>query len=350
MAMQTNAFGRAAGAAASAGPASGARLDWATSALSSWLIGGIYLDGWAHNHGKVDNTFWTPWHGVLYAGFFALALLLGAVALRNIARGHPWVRAMPAGYELSALGVAIFAFGGAADIVWHTLFGVERNIEALISPSHLLLALGGTLMITGPIRAAWLRTLAPPRWRRDGPMILALTLLLAIFAFFTQFIHPAVDAWPELSVVRGSGFFSPALGIGGILLQSALLMGVVLLALRRGPVPLGAFTLILGLSTALISVIDDQFRLVPPALLAGVAGDLLIRWLRPSVARPAALRLFAFVAPAGLYGLYMLTLAATQGIEWTIHLWSGAVVLAGVVGLLLSYLVVPPAQAPMPAE
>src|SRR5690349_20099921 len=88
-------------------PMGGLALDWATVALSSWLIGGVYLDGWAHNHGMFDNTFFTPWHAVLYAGFGALALLLAVVALRGIMRGRAWTRAMPAGYDLSLLGAAI---------------------------------------------------------------------------------------------------------------------------------------------------------------------------------------------------------------------------------------------------
>jgi hypothetical protein len=176
-------------------------------------------------------------------------------------------------------------------------------------------------------------------------MLLALTLLLAVFAFFTEFVHPAVDTWPEMSSVRGSSFFSPALGVSGILLQTALLMGTFLVALRRGPLPFGAFTLMLGLSTALVVVINDQYRLLPAALAAGLAGDMLIAWLRPAVERPAALRLFAFAAPAIFYSLYMLTLFLTQGVQWTVHLWAGAVVLAGATGFLLSFLVAPAEQA-----
>jgi hypothetical protein len=153
-----------------------------------------------------------------------------------------------------------------------------------------------------------------------------------------------VDTWPDLSSVRGSSFFSPALGISGMLLQTALLMGVFLLALRRGPLPFGAFALMLGLSTALVVVLNDQYRVLPAALAAGLASDLLIAWLRPAVERPAALRLFAFAAPAIFYALYMLTLFLTQGIQWTVHLWAGAIVLAGVTGYLLSFLVAPPAE------
>jgi hypothetical protein len=47
--------------------ARGLVLPWVLLATSAWTVAGIYLDGWAHNHGKVDS-FFTPWHAVLYSG------------------------------------------------------------------------------------------------------------------------------------------------------------------------------------------------------------------------------------------------------------------------------------------
>jgi len=42
------------------GQARSDRFDWAMGLLSALLVAGIYQDGWAHNHGKVDETFFTP--------------------------------------------------------------------------------------------------------------------------------------------------------------------------------------------------------------------------------------------------------------------------------------------------
>ena len=42
-------------------------------------MGGVFLDGWAHAHGKVDRTFltcFTPWHAALYSGYLSVALFL----------------------------------------------------------------------------------------------------------------------------------------------------------------------------------------------------------------------------------------------------------------------------------
>ncbi|HSE45781.1 MAG TPA: hypothetical protein VLA89_10700 [Gemmatimonadales bacterium] len=51
-------------------------------------------------------------------------------------------RALPVGYGLSGLGALIFAAGGMTDLIWHTIFGIEAHVEALLSPTYLVLALG----------------------------------------------------------------------------------------------------------------------------------------------------------------------------------------------------------------
>ena len=131
----------------------GARFDWLMAGFGSWLIGGLYLDGWAHIHVPALETFFTPWHAVLYSGYIAGAVALAVTLRLNRRRGASRWDALPAGYGLSLAGAFIFFFGGLADMLWHVVFGIEEGVEGLISPSHLVLALGGSLMITGPLRA-----------------------------------------------------------------------------------------------------------------------------------------------------------------------------------------------------
>ena len=73
-------------------------------------------------------------------------------------------------------------------------------------------------------------------------------------------------------------------------------------------------------------------------LFAGIAADALYGLLKPSPVRVRALRLFAFSVPAILFALFFGILITTAGIWWSVHLWTGSVFLAGVVGLLLSFL------------
>ena len=133
----------------------GIGLDCQVVVLSAVFVGGLFLDGWAHAHGRVDQSFFTPWHAVFYAGYAAVASALVASLLRNHARGYPWLRALPAGYGLSLLGALIFGVGGVGDMIWHMLFGIEAGVEALLSPTHLALGLGLGLIVSvsGPLRA-----------------------------------------------------------------------------------------------------------------------------------------------------------------------------------------------------
>lgn len=329
----------------------GSGYDWTVVLLSFWFLAGVILDGWAHNHIPELESFFTPWHAVFYSGFLAVAGFLMATLVRNHAKGYPWRRAMPPGYELSCLGVLIFMVGGVGDLIWHEIFGVEVGIEALLSPTHLTLALGGSLMLSGPFRARWRRPSDQDdrigRWVDLLPPLLSLTFLLSTWTFMTQHVHPLVDTWAAAGF-RPRSQNVPALrqslGVVSILFQAGVLMGLVLLTVLRWRLPLGSLTLVFALNAALMSFMRDQYRLIPAAALAGFAADLLLRWLRPSTVRSGALRLFAFAVPTINYTLYFAVLIVTQGLDWSVHLWTGSIVLAGVVGLLLSYLLIPPAQ------
>jgi len=58
-------------------------LDWALAILSALFVGGLFLDGWAHTHGRVDQSFFTPWHAVFYAGYAMTASALVASLLEK---------------------------------------------------------------------------------------------------------------------------------------------------------------------------------------------------------------------------------------------------------------------------
>jgi len=602
------------------------RFNWAMAVLSTVLVGGFYLDLWAHAHGRTDNTFFTPWHAVLYSMLAVVRIFLSIAAWRAWHRGAPWWRSLPAGYGLSLAGVALFALGGLADLLWHVLFGVEFSVDALLSPTHLVLACAGVLIVTGSLRAAWRDPArGTRRWLARIPAVLSLALALSIFTGFTQFVHPLVDPWAEVSptastshsevyvvdadgarqtrltisrgasdgspafsaggafivftrsrsiagrdpvgdvfrmaadgsdvtrltrasrwylgpipspdgqsvgvtffrqdtrrwtigllpatggdprlltdgkandildgfssdgtrvlfhsdregehqiytigvdgsgrtrltsvaanwggswsldgrtiafnsnrtgrlqiytmspdgsnqrrlitsnsddwlpswspdgtkiafnsnrgghtqvyvahadgtgpqnVVQNSGmqldawspgwsadgrqlvyaastnlpadatpFVRQALGAAAIIVQAALLVGILLLGLRGGTLPVGSLTLIIGLNAVLLSFLQDQYRLIPGAILAGVLGDIVLWRLKPRIERPGSIRLFSVAVPVIAYACYFLSLQLTTGIGWSIHLWLGTIVVAGIVGLLMSYLVLPPPGA-----
>lgn len=331
------------GAEAPDRPAGGAGFDWAMAMLSTGFVGGLFLDGWAHTHGRVDQSFFTPWHAVFYAGYAAVASVLVASLLRNHARGHPWRRALPTGYGLSLLGALIFAVGGVADLIWHTLFGIEAGVDALLSPTHLALALGLGLIAGGPTRAAWRGSGSGTGWTVRGPMALGLTATFSILTFFTVYAHPLVHAAAGAGHPYGGG---EGFGVSSILLQTVVLVAALLLIARSAPPPRGGFTLIVTLNAAAMGFLSFSgaypLALVVAAAIGGISIDVLYTAIRPTTARPGAWRLFAFAAPAAFYLCYFLALLLTEGIAWSVHLSVGSIVLAGITGWLLSYLVVPP--------
>ncbi|HBY99416.1 MAG TPA: hypothetical protein DEP84_36675 [Chloroflexi bacterium] len=224
-------------------------------------------------------------------------------------------------------------------MVWHGIFGIERNVEALLSPTHLLEALGMWAMVSGPMRTAWKRSdlSIANNWMAMGPMLLSLMATMSGFMFMTQFAHPIHTPHALLSSADA------ALGVAAVLLQATILTGIVLLAVRRWTtLPFGSFTLVFTLNALAMATQHDHYALVPPAALAGLVADLLLRLTKPSVAQPVAFRLFAIGVPVVYYLFYFLALEITAGLRWTITLWGGAIVLAGIAGGLMSYLLVLP--------
>jgi hypothetical protein len=132
--------------------------------------------------------------------------------------------------------------------------------------------------------------------------------------------------------------FSQSLGITSILLQDALLIALVL---RRWALPFGSLTLIFTLNAALMSVLGDKYLLIPAASAAGVIADFLVWRFKPSATRPWEFRIVAFLIPVAFYSLYFLDLLLTRSIGWSVNLWMGSIVLSGIIGLLLSYLLLP---------
>jgi hypothetical protein len=363
-------------------PISSRRFDWIMVVVSIWWLGGLFIDGWAHSNIPQLETFFTPWHAVLYSGYLAVATTLIVRIIQNLQHmaastsadgkapplvtlireslpGNRWLRAIPAGYGLSLLGVGVFLVSGIGDMTWHIIFGIERGTEALLSPTHLGLALGIGLSLSGPLRAAWRRQdgTGASTWRQLGPAILSLTFAYSLLTFFTEYANPLINPWP---IADASG--SASRGITTILLTTGIMMGLVLLVARRWRLPFGTWTFMFGVNGLLMAAFApiEVIITVPTALLGGLAADLTYRLLQPSPEQLASLRLFAFLVPALFYLLYFINLALVapelammrptvfaSGIVWTIPFWAGAPVIAGATGCLLSYVMIPPA---MPAE
>ncbi len=349
-------------------PAHSAKFAWVFVALSAWMILGIFVDGWAHTHGQTDSSFFTPWHAMLYSGFLVFSMALASVALYNWRRGYAIAYLLPQGYRLSLIGSAIFMIGGIGDMAWHSVFGVEADVEALYSPTHLLLTVGGLLIASGAWRAP--KATSGPL-SLQLPMLLSLTLTLSLFTFFLQTAHPLANLWGVRGGQQATLNLEPMplqstadhthdhrrlteaqrwereLGMTGIILDSALTTGVLLLLLRRKPAR-GAFTLVIGLNAVLMGVLYDvagyPVAFVIARILAGLVADTVYAVWRAQTTQGSFMRNFVFVVVAAMVALYFGTAALMSGFAWSIHLWAGSIVISGITAWLMGYIAAPATQ------
>lgn len=320
------------------------RFDALYLIVSFWFVGGMFLDGWAHNHGQVDQSFFTPWHAVLYSGQLAVLLFLLTALWRGRAPGRDWGAMLPPGYALSLAGAILWVPAGIGDLLWHTFFGIEKSFEALLSPTHLALGFAGCLMVSGPLRAAWQRRELneSPSLARQWTMLLSLAFLLSVLTFFTQEANPiasfAGETRPPTAVT-----LTTELGVIGMLFTTTLIMGALLPVVVHWQLAPGALTLIFSVNALLMGFQNGRYPAlhVLSMVLAGLIADGLLAWLRPSAQRLPALRLFSFLVPALMLTLYFAAAQLTTGIWWSVHVWTGVVVMSGMVGLLLSLVVAP---------
>lgn len=324
------------------------RWDWILVILMGLFIFGAYLDSWAHNHLPDElETFFTPWHGVLYAGFTLAAGWHVFTLFRYTQQGIAWTDALPKGYQLSLLGIIGFAIGGILDMFWHELLGIEVGLEGMISPPHLLLICSATLVYSGPLRAAWLRTQTKTDWPNLGPAVFPIAFTISLFTLVAQFAN--ILAYPSLVVEEPPAVAETfnSLGASSAVITTAILMGFILLAVRRWwALPFGSITLILTMNLSLIMFTRQRFivgyeLVFFAAPIAGIISDILLRQLKPSPHRLWAFRIFGFAVPFSYFLLYFAILIASHGIRWSIHVWLGMAFLAGLVGLLISFLLFP---------
>jgi hypothetical protein len=274
---------------------------------------------------------------------------LGIGYVGNLKAGYHWRRGLPKAYLWSLVGVVIFTVAGNMDLIWHELFGFEEDVEALLSPSHLLLATGGVLIASTILRAKWqdisIREFV--NWHTFAPLFLSFFSVLALITFFGQFAnaftHP--NLFSDFHPV-GDSFFHDVTLISAVLLPTAVIMGLTMTLLRRWTVPFGTVMAILFGNNLLMLVLNwDQSRpysliLLAP-LTAGLLADIALR--RWHTAAPSLLwwRAFSFLLPFTLFGLLFAVLISCFGIWWSIHMWLGVTFLAGLVGLGLNALLLP---------
>ncbi len=313
---------------ASSAPADG-RFAWLVSGAHLWILGGLFLDGWFHIHRPGGETFFTPWHGILYSGVAAtLAVHLWE---SNRAGGlHP-------GYGPSLAGGIVVLLAGFTDGVWHTLLGIEADLEALLSPPHLLLITAGTLVFAGPLRAG----LRAPSGA-GLPTAISAAFAVTGLGFFTQYANPFTHLYPvagyDATGEGGIGFgvqgeeLRQVAGVSGVIVWALLVGGALALVHARTRTVPGSLFAVVAIPSLFMTTERGTYALVPAVLVAALAVELLSR----RVVSPA---LLAVTATTLLTALWVLTLVVTEDVAWSLELLTGAVGSAAAAGYLVGWLV-----------
>ena len=309
-----------------------ARSETVYVGLAALIVVGGYVDAWAHRHlASSLETFFTPWHGLLYGAALATGAWLGLEILAARRTLGSWRVAIPTGYELAVVGFGLVLVGGVGDVVWHTLFGIERSVDALLSPTHLVLAAGFFLVVTAPARA-WLgRSQAADRLVPPAA-IAAVVLGVAALAFITQFVNPFADYWPTDN--RGA---SLTIGIAAIVIQSGILAGGVVALSWLGPIRPGSILLLFAGPAVLAAGAADTWFALPAAVTAAVVAEILTAGGGGRLAG-SRLRWTVAIGLAVLWATYEAVLGAAYGLVWSAHAIGGAVLIGSVSGWLVAWL------------
>lgn len=328
------------------------RAELVTIIFGQWLMLGLAIDGWAHHNRPNLENFFTPWHALLYSGYAASAAWLIGLIWWQRRQGRVGRAAIPRGYALGLVGAVVFGLAGVADLIWHETIGIEQNRKASLSPSHLLLLLGIVLIVSSPFRAAWSSD-DPAGDAPSLPDFLPALLSLSGASAIVGAMHIWLWAFVSLHDSAAAAAAIPAaallatwdLDLAMILITTALLLAPLLLTLRRWRPPFGTATLLFGITSGALCAVSGfrQPADVAVAVATGLLADALIRRYDPRPARPAAFRAVATAVPIALWALHFLATALLGRVAWPIEYWTGIILLAGLVGLALSLLIVPPA-------
>jgi hypothetical protein len=301
--------------------------------FSTWIVSGLFLDGWSHGVHKPE-TFFTPWHALLYSGFGASVAWSVWDARRMRSRGEPEGDGVD---QLASVGVLMFGIGMVGDFIWHTLFGIEVNVEALLSPTHLTLMTGGLLLAAMPVRLA-LRSASAGA---DKPIatlavLQSVAACTAVAAFFTQFA--SAFRGPQVAVdvmLRGMGHAAEGnavVGVMAVLVTNALLVGAATFLVARFRTRRFALTGVIGVVTLAVSGLTSfhHVALVLAALAGGLAGDIAVSRGRVD--------LVPIAVPLAMWPAWTAILALTTTFGWSPNVWAGAVFLSVLTGVGLRLL------------
>ncbi|MCG8353234.1 MAG: hypothetical protein MI924_36165 [Chloroflexales bacterium] len=311
--------------------------------LALLVVIGIFIDVWSHTAFGPDQSVLSAYHFLFYTSMAMIGGLLLYVHTMNVRAGYRWDSALPIGYGLSFAGVILFGIFGVLDLTGHALFGFETGMEAILSPSHNLGFLSLFVVALGPARAVFARhSRGQTLPMREMPLVvIAAVTLISPLTFAMLGFTPLSDMPRAVQEMRGSAEGSAkALELGGIFVQTLVIMSMLLWFVSRVRLPKGAMTLLFAVYGLLLSVISVYPLAFVVTALAGISVEIVYHLTQPALDNPLRFRLFGLFAPMAIWATYYAFYGFTGiggGIWFTNYIWSGAIVQSGLFGFVLAF-------------
>jgi hypothetical protein len=380
-------------AARGARPITTWREDLITMAIAFWPITAMFFDGRGHNNETGQESFFSIAHLFLYGGLTVVGLWIGALVTRYQIQGGvdprktliPDLKLIPVGYGVAISGLITLGIGGPADLIWHSAYGFEVGVDAIYSPPHLALFFGGLLLCSTGIRSMWAKQDIVLDFKGFLPVLLSTILFIGVAGFITMYLSAFMtnvtptsdfvndyarfkDTHDDQSISLNGGltgygddlwpyyYYSASHGIASMIVTTLVLLGPILLLLRRWSVPFGAVTVIF-LGYGLLVNIMSEYRdivLIVPLIITGLAIDFLQKRFGGQRADGrltlGGIRAIGPAAAAVLWISYYAVLALDKGIGWEPTLWVGAVIVGIMTGFGVAFLIAPPSYGPRLVE
>jgi hypothetical protein len=221
---------------------------------------------------------------------------------------------------------------------------------------------GATLILSAPLRAAWLSSGdRAPSLRDFAPALASLALAVITVTLFMVFHwgfevtdYATIAAQERYARVfedterarRALEALTTTRGYTNVLLTNLALFGPVILLLRRWQPPVGTVAMFFGVVSTYMAGLASfhHWQWIVVAVGVGLGIDVLIRALRPAPTRLGALRVVSIAGPLLLWGAFFGIVHARLGIAWPLEVWLGTIIWSGISGWGLGLLAVPFAE------
>ncbi|GAA0565829.1 hypothetical protein GCM10010172_56840 [Paractinoplanes ferrugineus] len=315
------------------------RERWVMLVASAWLVTGLQLDAYAHATTPQLETFWTPWHAVLYSGIAASGLTL-VWLLRSRLPSIPTyqsLNALPNALRVPLLGMAFLLVGGGIDTLWHNVFGIEQGLEIFVSPSHEFIILGMVLVAAGPALMS-ARSTGDRLSFADGAIV-TVSALLTSLPLHIYSLHANVLG--EFFFGDGADpvriYSTDAQVMHGFLFTTVLLLLPIVLIGRRWRLPIGVPALLVtvpALAMHLMFLEGDPWWMSLTVAIAAACTEAVARVAGPFLPLSAAASwvLLGLLAPAVVWGALLLAAANQDGVGWNVHVVSGLLTYTALTG------------------